>query len=81
MRIVQKGKEVKNITSNPTTELDKFIRRVQIRSRATMDGKIIRMEPLQEKLKLNLTPSEYRYKNCPEVSFTVYPAMTRRVTI
>lgn len=32
---------------NPTTELDRFTHRVQVRSKVTVDGKIIRMEEVQ----------------------------------
>ena len=49
---------------NPTNELDKFIRRIQTRSRITIDGKIIRMEPVCEKIKFDVTPTKGTYESC-----------------
>ena len=81
MRIVQKGKRIRGGTMNPTTELDRFIHRVQVRSRVTVDGKIIRMEPVQEKIKFDVTPSKDRYDNCCMVVYAGHPMMTCRATM
>ena len=61
----------------PTSELDKFIRRVQVKSmRVALDGKILRIEPSpQEKVRFDLTPSKYAYENCCIVHCARYPAI------
>lgn len=66
---------------NSTVELDRFIRRVQVRSRVTVDGKIIRMEPVQEKLRFDVAPSKDRYDNCCMVFYAGHPAVSCRAVI
>ena len=62
MRIVQKGKRI--ATANPTDELDRFLRRVQIKSRVRhVDENTLQIAPVQEEVKFNLVPSKCCYWN------------------
>lgn len=62
MWIVQKSKGIRGGIMNPTDELDRFIRRIQSKSRITVDGKIMRMNSIQEKIKFDV--STPKYDNC-----------------
>ena len=75
MRIIQKGKRIRGGAMSSTIGLDRFIHKIQVKSRVTTDNKIVRMEPVQEKIKFDMTPSRSNYDNCCTVVYTGHPIL------
>ena len=65
---------------NSTSELDRFIHKIQVKSRATVDGKIIRIEPISETVKFDATPSKDRHDNGYAVVYARYLRSCRATT-
>lgn len=63
------------------TDIDRFIRKIQMRSRITTEDRVIRLEPVQDSLVFDMKPSKYSYSGC-SVPFCVdFPNLSiRRVS-
>lgn len=64
---------------SPTEELNKFIHKIQVKSRVIVDGKVLRMTPVQETIKFKPPPTEDNFSSC-YVYFN-YPVLNAVTTL